>query len=423
MNLKKNLQIKVDKKGRLVLPKDVAANYGIKPGSDVYLEEKESGLYLRRPSRLLKLYVEPTNKCNLACRTCIRRTWNEPMGIMCEEVYNRVIEGLSAVSPPSTVFFGGFGEPLSHPNIIEMISKAKKLGSEVEMITNGTLLTKDMSKKLIKAGLDILWVSIDGASPDSYADIRMGAELPNVLKNVGQFCEILSNDVVVGTCGPVPNTKTSLGIAFVAMKRNISDLAAILKLAYNFGANHLVVSNVLPYTIEMCEEILYKNTVIYAPHPEPMPRVSIPLMDLMECTQEPLIQLMQYGNTYTWTGRTSIKVKDRCPFIESGSGAIGWDGGFSPCLSLLHNHTSYYQGRERYSRRWIIGNVKEKNLSNLWYDPEHIKFRERVQEFDFAPCVYCGGCELAKSNEEDCQGNKFPTCGGCLWAQGVVQCP
>ncbi|MFX1236385.1 MAG: radical SAM protein [Promethearchaeota archaeon] len=423
MNLKKNLQIKVDKKGRLVLPKDLAGNYGIKPGSNFYLEEKESGLYLRLPTRLLKLYIEPTNKCNLACRTCIRRTWNEPMGMMSEKVFDQVIDGLKTFSPSPTVFFGGFGEPLSHPNIIEMIATVKKLGSKVELITNGTLLSKELSKKIIKAGLDILWVSIDGASPESYADIRMGAELPKVLENVAQFHEILSNDVAVGTCGPVPIAKTSLGIAFVAMKRNISDLPAVLKLAYDYGANHFVVSNVLPYTKEMCEEILYKNTVIHAPHPEPMPRLSMPLIDAMECTREPLYHLMQYGKTFTWTGRTSIRIKNRCPFIETGSGAIGWDGGFSPCLSLLHNHSCYYQGRERYSRRWTIGNIKEKGLSELWYDQKHVKFREKVQEFDYAPCVYCGGCEMANDNEEDCQGNEFPTCGGCLWAQGVIQCP
>ena len=423
MNLKKNLQIKVDKKGRLILPEEVAINYGIKPGSNVFLDEKEGGLFLRRPTRLLKLYVEPTNKCNLACRTCIRHTWKEPMGMMSEKVYDRVIEGLSTLNPAPTVFFGGFGEPLSHPEILEMITKAKKLGSRVELITNGTLLTKELSKKLIKSGLDILWVSIDGATPESYADIRMGAELPNVLQNIGQFIEILNNDVTIGTCGPVTNATTSLGITFVAMKRNISDLPAVIKLAYDFGAEHFVVSNVIPYTKEMCEETLYKNTVIHAPHPEPMPRLSMPLMDAMECTRDPLYRLMQYGKSFTWTGRTSIRIKNRCPFIETGSGAIGWDGGFSPCLSLLHDHTSYYQGRERYSRRWIIGNIKEKNLDDLWNNPEHVKFREKVQEFDYAPCVYCGGCEMADDNEEDCQGNEFPTCGGCLWAQGVIQCP
>jgi hypothetical protein len=30
---------------------------------------------------------------------------------------------------------------------------------------------------------------------------------------------------------------------------------------------------------------------------------------------------------------------------------------------------------------------------------------------------------MSEANEEDCFGNGFPTCGGCLWAQGVLQCP
>ncbi|MEX0973885.1 MAG: hypothetical protein WD024_00830 [Bacillota bacterium] len=31
--------------------------------------------------------------------------------------------------------------------------------------------------------------------------------------------------------------------------------------------------------------------------------------------------------------------------------------------------------------------------------------------------------EYSEKNQEDCTGNKFPTCGGCIWAQGVIQCP
>lgn len=42
---------------------------------------------------------------------------------------------------------------------------------------------------------------------------------------------------------------------------------------------------------------------------------------------------------------------------------------------------------------------------------------------DYSPCHVCGGCQLLEKNEEDCYGNTFPACGGCLWAQGVIQCP
>ena len=60
---------------------------------------------------------------------------------------------------------------------------------------------------------------------------------------------------------------------------------------------------------------------------------------------------------------------------------------------------------------------------DLWLDPDYLHYRERVHSFAFAPCTACGGCELLETNEEDCLGNTFPSCGCCLWAQGLIQCP
>ena len=66
---------------------------------------------------------------------------------------------------------------------------------------------------------------------------------------------------------------------------------------------------------------------------------------------------------------------------------------------------------------------RERTLGDLWLDSDYVSYRERVQSFAFAPCTFCGGCELAEANQEDCLGNPAPVCGGCLWAQGVIQCP
>jgi hypothetical protein len=41
--------------------------------------------------------------------------------------------------------------------------------------------------------------------------------------------------------------------------------------------------------------------------------------------------------------------------VESGVTAIGWDGGVSPCLPLLHNHVSFVGKYKRYSRRSVHG--------------------------------------------------------------------
>jgi len=341
--------------------------------------------------------------------------------MMSEMVFDRVMDGLSTFSLRPTVSFGGFGEPLSHPKIVEMITRVKALGAPVELITNATLLTADLSQKLVRTGIDVLWVSIDGASPDSFADVRLGATLPQVLENLAHFRDSLYTKFVISPCGVVPaSPKTGLGIAFVAMKRNIADLPAVLRLAQRFEARHFLVTNVLPYTKEMCKEVLYNRTLSET---KPIPSLSMPLIDVMDSTRDPLYWAMQYGKTLTWAGSNLRSARDRCPFIENGVGVIGWDGGFSPCLPLLHSHVGFVQDRERFSRRWIVGNVTQESLSDIWNAPEHIAFRERVRTFDFPPCTSCGGCEVSGSNEEDCFDNVFPTCGGCLWAQGVVQCP
>ncbi len=95
----------------------------------------------------------------------------------------------------------------------------------------------------------------------------------------------------------------------------------------------------------------------------------------------------------------------------------------SPCLPLMHDHDSYLNARQRHSRRYVVGNLAERSLKELWNQPEYVAFRQHVHEFDFSPCTICGGCDLSEANEEDCIGSTFPTCGGCLWAQGVIQCP
>jgi len=122
----------IDEEGRMVLPAEFRRLYGLNPGAKIRLEETMIGVRMRHPvTHLAKVYIEPTNCCNLECRTCIRNAWDEPMGRMSPKTFKRILKGLKEFSPVPSVFFGGFGEPLSHPDIISMINQAKNLGSRV----------------------------------------------------------------------------------------------------------------------------------------------------------------------------------------------------------------------------------------------------------------------------------------------------
>ncbi|HXY74533.1 MAG TPA: hypothetical protein VEH58_04350, partial [Dehalococcoidales bacterium] len=71
-NSKKSQNIEFDDEGHVIIPLELAARYGIKKGNPIRLSETPRGLEIISSSRLQKLYIEPTNLCNLDCRTCMR---------------------------------------------------------------------------------------------------------------------------------------------------------------------------------------------------------------------------------------------------------------------------------------------------------------------------------------------------------------
>jgi MoaA/NifB/PqqE/SkfB family radical SAM enzyme len=109
--------------------------------------------------------------------------------------------------------------------------------------------------------------------------------------------------------------------------------------------------------------------------------------------------------------------------VDKGSVSIRFDGAVSPCLPLLHTHISLLGENVRRSHAHAIGNVQDRSLLALWNDPAYVKLRMRLDDFDFSPCAFCNSCQMAESNEMDCFGSDQPACGGCLWAQGFIQCP
>ena len=72
-------------------------------------------------------------------------------------------------------------------------------------------------------------ISIDGARPESYADVRLGDHLPEILENLDRWQRLARES---------QSTPPELGISFVVMKRNLPDLAEILELAKKLGARH-----------------------------------------------------------------------------------------------------------------------------------------------------------------------------------------
>ena len=82
--------LETDAYGRLIIPKEMLARYGVKPGDRIRFSQNQNSVQLQSASRLAKLYIEPTNLCNLDCRTCIRNVWTDRWGGCRKRLFQRL---------------------------------------------------------------------------------------------------------------------------------------------------------------------------------------------------------------------------------------------------------------------------------------------------------------------------------------------
>jgi MoaA/NifB/PqqE/SkfB family radical SAM enzyme len=404
--------------GTLKLSGGSARRLGLGAGAEYLIQETPGGLLLRRTDpALTRVHVEPTTGCNLSCRTCVRNSWDEAIGFMKMESYRRLIDELRGVESLKGINFWGLGEPLLHPHIAEMVAMAKGLGARTELITNGLLLTEEMSRRLVDAGLDSIVVSIDGVSQEGYGDVRSGGSLEQLQRNVAQLQKIRLSS---------PRKNPEVGLEFVAMRRNLGDLPKLVALGMAMGVTRVIVTNVLPYSEELKDEILYGTTAggCYRTfRDEWTPQLLLPRMDLISGVPEAMSTMLSHLNDASAPIGRFEGASGYCRFVGEGSVSVGWDGRVAPCVPLMHSYHCFVMGREKFVRGYTLGNVDDESIPDIWGKEEYRQFRDRVLRFTFSPCTDCGGCKLAETNESDCAGNSFPVCGDCLWARGVIQCP
>ncbi len=196
--------------------------------------------------------------------------------------------------------------------------------------------------ELVAAGLDKLWVSLDGATPESYTDVRLGAALPEVLNNLYEFRRARWKKYIPEFFDLL--LKPQIGIVFVAMKRNIADLPAVFSLANRLGSLHFLVTNVLPYTPEMQDEILYSRAVsdsIYTSTPL-LRFLEFPKMDISPTTREAVYQALRGDHALNICRRQSRDKQQPMSFYrEGGAGySLGWRRKPMPCADARSQNVS-----------------------------------------------------------------------------------
>lgn len=333
-----------------------------------------------KPEEIEKLYIEPVSACNLRCNMCFRHNWiEEEAGVMPRPILTQLVTLARQLPRLKTVMLAGMGEPLLHPEIDALIRAFAEAGVRTELLTNGTLLTREKAEKLLDAGLSMLWMSVDGFDRESYEQVHIGSRFDLIRRNLEIFDEIR------GSC--------ALGITFVITRENRQQLERINAFADRYHANCINLSYAVPCTPVTPEDACYDAGY-------------------------------QIGKQYRVTGNTTFPQKrNHCTFIEENGCFIKWNGDVCPCMQLLHSSYSYYYAEKRKILGKAFGNITTRSLTEIWQQPSYAECRNRVRAFAFSDCTVCDGCEDRLENRTDCMYNDFPTCGACLWAQGIGRCP
>lgn len=138
----------------------------------------------------LVVAAENTNTCNARCVMCPYPGMNRHKGFMAMDLYRKIADEC-ARHPGVELRLSGFGEPLLDRDLPGRIRYAKGKGIESVLITtNASLLTEDVARGLIEAGLDGMMFSVDGYDGESYEKIRTGLSFEKVIANIRRFNEL-----------------------------------------------------------------------------------------------------------------------------------------------------------------------------------------------------------------------------------------
>lgn len=184
------------------------------------------------------VHIFPIYMCNFKCNYCIHSLSEEQLAkmnfkkqIMSLEIYKKAIDDLTAFSKPlKALLFAGHGEPLLHSDIAEMVAyaKQKKVAERIEIVTNASLLTKELSDKLISAGLDRIKISVQGISKKKYEDVcGINIDYDKFIENITYFYEHkINTDVYIKIIDVALDSREDEKI-FYDIFKPISDSVAI----------------------------------------------------------------------------------------------------------------------------------------------------------------------------------------------------
>lgn len=290
------------------------------------------------------IQLQTINACQAACTMCPYPLFKDvfPRGRMEDGLFEKVLDEIAA-HPEAGAFVPMLqNEPLLDKRLFERIAAVKdRTGGriEVELVTNGALLTEQAVERIRETRVDYLDISLDALSRETYERIRIGLSYDDVIAGVER---VLAADL----------PDTTVVLRMVRQRDNAAEVAAFTK---HWRARGAVV---FTHTVN--------NRVGSVPGYDE--RIRIPEDEL------PVLQKVGRRVFRQWLGCCPV------PFASA---------------NILHNGDMLMCVQD-WSRKEVVGNVRESSIAEIWNGPRMREIRALVRDRRYDEVAGCRDCSLWK---------------------------
>lgn len=316
------------------------------------------------PGRKLLVRMDTTNLCNLRCSMCpmslsdsdSSRKWHH----MKPEVFRKIAGEVFPIS--RTVGISCGAEPLANPDFTEHLETLYRCGVPYrQMVTNGTLLSEQLIKRILEYPPTSLFVSIDGASQETHGSIRDGADLGRIIFMLTKLIEARGK-----------RRFPMIGFSTTLQRDNLRELPEIVELAARTGAESAGVVPLVPYEgLDTLQKVVRTDS------------------EEASCfIEEAKLKAASMGITFHLSENVSRGNSPHpCPYLES-TVYIDPDGSIYPCP---------YWNTEN-----PLGNIMD-GFRNVWRGSTYARLRvgEFIKEDNCTLCpeITRGGSEVVKGRQ------------------------
>jgi radical SAM protein with 4Fe4S-binding SPASM domain len=192
------------------------------------------------------LHIETSYNCNFKCPMCVQGNpdLKKKFGYkerMTTESITKILEEGKQYNTPS-VSFQGDNEPFLIREITDWFKIAIDLGYQDVMVnSNASLITEELSHRIIKSGLTRIRFSLDAITEETYKKIRIGGHFHKTMENIETFLRVKKE---LNVELPI------VGVNFVRMKENQAEEDAFID-HWNDRVDFIVFQDFMAPDIDM----------------------------------------------------------------------------------------------------------------------------------------------------------------------------